>query len=98
MLAGEVERAVGRIEQRVCALLPVTEARVEAEAVRHLAPGDRDGLLELPAPARMQTLDGRARHIELLAQRPARQLVRRVADHIGSEQDSLGRNEAVTLS
>src|SRR5262249_31452071 len=47
MFTGEVEGAVRRIEERVIALLATTESRGEAEAVRHLAPGNCHWLLEL---------------------------------------------------
>src|SRR4029077_9983547 len=71
MFHSEVEGAVRRIEERVLALLVTAEPRGEAEAVRHLAPGNRHRLFQLPAPARMQTLDCRPRHVELFGRRPA---------------------------
>src|SRR5262245_13504207 len=95
MFTGEVEGAVRRIEERVLALLTIAESRGEAEAVRHLAPGNCHRLVELPAPARMQTLNRRARHVELFGQRPACEFVRLPADRIGSEQNPLRREEAV---
>src|SRR5438132_7256632 len=95
MFTGEVEGAVRCIEERVLALLAIAESRGEAEAVRHLAPGNCHWLLELPAPARMQTLDCRARHVELFGQRPACEFVRLPADRIGAEQNPLRREEAV---
>src|SRR6478736_269618 len=67
MFAGEIERAIRLVEQRIGALLARLPARGDAEAVRHLAPGDRHGLFELAAAAGMQTLDRRARQLELLA-------------------------------
>src|SRR3954462_13210825 len=67
MFAGEIERAVWLVEQRVGALLARLPARGDAEAVRHLAPGDRHRLFELAAAAGMQTLDRRARQLKLLA-------------------------------
>src|SRR5215831_10296137 len=95
MFTGEVEGAVRRIEERVFALLAMTESRGEAEAVRHLAPRNCHWLLELPAPAGMQTLDCRARHVELFVQRSACYFVRLSADRIGAEQNPLRRKEAV---
>src|SRR5215467_9573438 len=95
MFTGEVEGAVRRIKKRVRALLAIAESRGEAEAVRHLAPGNCHWLLELPAPAGMQPLDCRARHVELFGQRPACYLVRLPADRIGAEQNPLCRKEAV---
>src|SRR5215472_11681773 len=95
MFTGEVEGAVRRIEERVLALLAIAESRGEAEAVRHLAPGNCHWLLELPTPAGMQTLDCRARHVELFGQRPACYFVRLPADRIGAEQNPLRREEAV---
>src|SRR5262249_61504386 len=89
MFTGEVQGAVRRIEERVLALLATTESRGEAEAVRHLAPGNCHWLLELPAPARMQTLNCRARHVELFAQRPVCYFVRLPADRITAEQNPL---------
>src|SRR6478752_6554533 len=67
MLAGEIERAIRLVEQRVGALLARQPARGDAKAVRHLAPGDRHGLFELTAAAGMQALDRGARQLEQLA-------------------------------
>src|SRR6185436_20148216 len=61
MLAGEIERAIRLVEQRIGAFLARQPARGNAEAVRHLAPGDRHGPFELAAATRMQTVDRRAR-------------------------------------
>src|SRR6516165_9003780 len=95
MFTSEVKGAVRRIEERVLALLAITESRGEPEAVRHLAPGNCHWLLELPAPAGMQTLNCRARHVELFAERSTRYFVRLSADRIGAEQNPLRRKEAV---
>lgn len=95
MLSSEIEGAVRRIEKRVLALLAITESCGEAEAVRHLAPGNCHWLLELPAPAGMQTLDCRARHVELFAQRSSCYFVRLPADRIAAEQNPLRRKEAI---
>src|SRR5712671_7685654 len=73
MFAGEVERAVRFVEQRVRVLLAGTPARGNAEAVRHLAPGHRHRLFQLAATAGMQAFDGRSRQLELLLQRTLRQ-------------------------
>src|SRR5262245_5842279 len=95
MFTGEVEGAVRRIEERVLVLLTITESRGEAEAVRNLDPGNCYWPFELPAPTRMQTLDCRARYVELFAQRSACYFVRLPADRIGAEQNPLRRKEAV---
>src|SRR5262249_17917454 len=84
MLAGEVERAVGGVEAPVLVLLPVPEARGNAEAERYLAPGDSDRLLQLLAVAGMQALDRRPRQLDLLVQRFRRELVRVVTEGIGA--------------
>src|SRR5262249_48107409 len=95
MLTGEVKGAVRRIEERVLAFLAIAESRSEAEAVRHLAPCNCHRLLELPTSAGMQTLDCRARHVELFGQRPACYFVRLPANRIAAEQNPLRREEAV---
>src|SRR5262245_61839790 len=89
MLAGEVERTVRLVEQRVLAVRARMVARGEAEVVGRVRPVDRHRLFELPASARMQSFDRGATLLELLAQRSFCQIVGVRTKGIGTEQDSL---------
>src|SRR5262249_4544695 len=84
MLAGEVERTVRPVEQRVLAVRARMVARGEAEAVGRIRPGNNHRLFELPASARMQSFDRGTALFELLTQGSFCQLVGVRAEGIGT--------------
>src|SRR5262245_47919837 len=95
MLAGEVERAVRLVEQRILAVRARMVARGETEVVGRIRPGDNHRLFKLPASAGMQSFDCGAALLELLAQGSFCQLVGVGAEGIGTEQDPFWREEAI---